>query len=54
MGNYYSIKTVNYEDIQFAITNQEQYLIINTMLPNEQHCLILNTIFNFFRHFNII
>jgi hypothetical protein len=43
MGNTQSIKKINYEDIQTVIKNPEIYLIINTLPPSEQHCLIVNT-----------
>ncbi len=43
MGNTQSIKKINYEDIQTVIKNPEIYLIINTLPPDEQHCLIVNT-----------
>jgi hypothetical protein len=38
------IKYVNFEDVQFAIKNKDYYLIINTLLINEQGCLIQTTI----------
>jgi len=44
MGNKQSIKKLNYEDIQVAISNSEQYVLINTLPPNEQDCLIFNTV----------
>ncbi len=43
MGNTQSIKKINYEDMQIAIKNPEVYLIINTLPPSEQNCLIVNT-----------
>ena len=43
MGNTQSIKKINYEDMQTIIKNPEVYLIINTLLPGEQQCLIVNT-----------
>ena len=43
MGNTQSIKKINYEDMQTIIKNPEIYLIINTLLPGEQQCLIVNT-----------
>jgi hypothetical protein len=43
MGNTQSIKKINYEDMQTAIKNPEVYLIINTLPPTEQNCLIVNT-----------
>jgi len=44
MGNSQtsSIK-INYEDVQFIIKNPEGHLLINTLAPSEQNCLILNT-----------
>ena len=44
MGNTQSIKKINFEDMQTVIKNPEIYLIINTLPPSEQHCLIFNTI----------
>lgn len=43
MGNTQTMKKINYEDMQTVIKNPEIYLIINTLPPNEQHCLIINT-----------
>ena len=43
MGNTQSIKKINYEDMQTVIKNPEIYLIINTLSPSEQTCLIINT-----------
>ena len=43
MGNAQSIKKINYEDMQNVIKNPEVYLIINTLPPLEQNCLIVNT-----------
>lgn len=43
MGNTQSIKKINYEDMQTVIKNPEVYLIINTLPPSEQNCLIVNT-----------
>jgi hypothetical protein len=45
MGNTQSIKKINYEDMQTVIKNAEAYLIINTLPPSEQQCLIVNTTF---------
>jgi rhodanese-related sulfurtransferase len=44
MGNSQtsSIK-INYEDVQFIIKNPEGHLLINTLAPSEQNCLIVNT-----------
>lgn len=45
MGNKISSSIkISYEDVQYSIRNKEQYLLINTLLPTEQDCLILNTI----------
>lgn len=43
MGNTQSMKKINYEDMQTVIKNPEIYLIINTLPPSEQNCLIVNT-----------
>lgn len=43
MGNSQSITKINYEDMQNIIKNPEIYIIINTLPPTEQHCLIFNT-----------
>jgi len=43
MGNTQSMKKINYEDMQTVVTNPEVYLIINTLPPSEQNCLIVNT-----------
>jgi hypothetical protein len=43
MGNTQSIKKINFEDMQTVIKNPEVYLIINTLSPSEQQCLINNT-----------
>lgn len=43
MGNTQSMKKINYEDMQTVIKNPEIYLIINTLPPTEQQCLIVNT-----------
>jgi len=43
MGNTQSMKKINYEDMQTVIKNPEIYLIINTLQPSEQQCLIVNT-----------
>jgi len=37
------MKKINYEDMQTVIKNPEVYLIINTMSPSDQKCLIINT-----------
>jgi hypothetical protein len=44
MGNSQSIKKINFEDMQTVIKNAEIYLIINTLPPTDQNCLIINTI----------
>lgn len=36
-------RNIGFEDIKYAI-NKPQYMIINTMSSNEQHCLIYGTI----------
>ena len=43
MGNTQSMKKINYEDMQTVVTNPEVYLIINTLSPSDQKCLIVNT-----------
>jgi len=43
MGNTQSIKKINFEDMQTVVKNPEVYLIINTLSPSEQQCLIVNT-----------
>lgn len=43
MGNTQSMKKINFEDMQTVIKNPEIYLIINTLQPSEQSCLIVNT-----------
>ena len=45
MGNIQSMKKINYEDMQTVIKNPEVYLIINTLPPSDQKCLIVNTTF---------
>ena len=45
MGNAQQhITHINYEDMQTIITKTDLYLIINTLPPNEQQCLLPNTI----------
>lgn len=45
MGNAQSSsQKINFEDVQYAITNTENYLLINTLNENEQKCLIKNTL----------
>ncbi len=43
MGNTQSMRKINYEDMQTVVKNPEVYLIINTLPPSEQQCLIVNT-----------
>jgi hypothetical protein len=43
MGNSQSMKKINFEDMQTVIKHPEMYLIINTLPPGEQNCLIVNT-----------
>ena len=44
MGNQSSIaKKVNFEDLQDIIKNKKKALIINTLDPSEQNCLISKT-----------
>ena len=42
MGNQTSIPKINFEDIQ-TIYNSNNYILINTMTMDLQHCLIPNT-----------
>ena len=44
MGNTVSVRKVNFEDIQYAITNKNKCILINTLNSNEQGCLIKNTV----------
>lgn len=44
MGQTFSIQKINFEDVQFAYKNKNNFLLINTMLENKQDCLINNTI----------
>lgn len=44
MGNTQSVQKINYEDIQYVITNTQSHLLINTLSEKEQNCLIINTI----------
>jgi hypothetical protein len=37
-------KKLSFEDIQFAIRNKDEFIIINTLPVTEQSCLIENTI----------
>ena len=43
MGNNQSIRRVNYEDMQEVYKKTDTYLVINTLPPNSQECLIFNT-----------
>lgn len=43
MGNTTSMKKINFEDMQFACLNPNNYLIINTLDTQNQGCLIKNT-----------
>jgi hypothetical protein len=44
MGNSYSIKKINYEDMQTAVKNPEIYMLINTLPVDNQDCLIATTV----------
>lgn len=44
MGNSQTIQKLNFEDIQYAIKNPQNYLLINTLPLNEQKCLIINSV----------
>jgi len=44
MGNTNSINKINFEDIQFLLNGSEKYILINTLMENEQDCLLPNTI----------
>lgn len=44
MGNTNSINKINFEDIQFLLNSSEKYILINTLMENEQDCLLPNTI----------
>ena len=43
MGNIPSVKNINFSDVQYAIKNNN-FIIINTLPKNKQHCLIKNTV----------
>ena len=43
MGNSNSTIYINFEDMQAGINNKE-YIIINTLRENQQHCLINGTL----------
>jgi len=45
MGNIKSsTQKINFEDVQYAIKSPDNYLLINTLSENMQHCLIQNTV----------
>ena len=44
MGQAPSVRKVNFEDVQYAIKQRQNYLLINTLDMNEQHCLISKTV----------
>ena len=44
MGNTTSTKKVNFEDIQYLIKKKRNFLLINTLDPNQQECLIKKTL----------
>ena len=44
MGQSPSIRKVNFEDVQYAIKQRQNYLLINTLDSSEQNCLITKTI----------
>tara|TARA_B100001564_G_C20222838_1_gene482472 strand:+ start:179 stop:598 length:420 start_codon:yes stop_codon:yes gene_type:complete len=45
MGNTFSkVNRMNFEDIQEAIKNKNDYILINTLPASEQNILIMNTI----------
>lgn len=45
MGNQTSSNyQLNFEDVQEATTNKDNYIIVNTLPPNNQDCLLPNTI----------
>ena len=44
MGNIPSGIKINHEFVQHAIDSENQYVIINVLSNEEQHCLIKNTI----------
>jgi hypothetical protein len=43
MGNTQQKQKVNFEDIQYAIKNIDNHLLINTLPESDQTCLISNT-----------
>ena len=44
MGQAPSVRKVNFEDVQYAIKQRQNYLLINTLDMNEQSCLISKTV----------
>jgi hypothetical protein len=44
MGNSFSMKKINYEDMQTVVKNPEIYLLINTLPNDRQDCLISTTV----------
>jgi len=46
MGNSPSSIThkINFEDVQHALNNKEQFMLMNTLGESEQDCLIMNTL----------
>ena len=44
MGQSPSVRKVNFEDVQYAIKQRKNYLLINTLDSGEQQCLISKTI----------
>jgi hypothetical protein len=43
MGNFQSMQKANFEDVQYAITNRDNKLLISTM-PSHENCLIQGTL----------
>lgn len=44
MGNSFSMKKINYEDMQTVVKNPEIYMLINTLPVDIQDCLISTTV----------
>jgi hypothetical protein len=44
MGNTSSMNKINFEDIQYSLSQKDAILIINTLSENEQECIIPMTI----------
>jgi len=44
MGNSFSMKKINYEDVQTVVKNPEIYMLINTLPLDSQDCLISTTV----------